>query len=74
LGGATRASSKLNIAGIGFGGQGGHDLAQMESENIVALCRCDKKSRRAHFQKISQAKPVQTIIARCDEMKGSMRW
>ena len=39
LRGATSANEKLNLAGIGIGGQGGHDLGQMESENIVALVR-----------------------------------
>ena len=34
-------SDKLNIAGIGCGGQGGGDLARMETENIVALCDVD---------------------------------
>lgn len=34
-------SDTLNIAGIGVGGQGGGDLAQMETENIVALCDVD---------------------------------
>ncbi|HJQ80939.1 MAG TPA: twin-arginine translocation signal domain-containing protein, partial [Lacipirellulaceae bacterium] len=34
-------SDKLNIAGIGIGGQGASDLAEMESENIVALCDVD---------------------------------
>ena len=43
LNGATPASEKLRIAGIGFGGQGAHDLAQMEKENIVALCDVDKQ-------------------------------
>jgi hypothetical protein len=31
-------NSKLNIAMIGSGGRGGHNLKQVESENIVALC------------------------------------
>ena len=34
-------SDKLNIAGIGCGGQGGGDLSRMEKENIVALCDVD---------------------------------
>src|SRR5262245_45897290 len=37
-GGAKSPNEKLNIAGIGIGGQGGHDIGQMLSENIVALC------------------------------------
>ena len=34
-------NEKLNIAGIGIGGMGGHNLRQMETENIVALCDVD---------------------------------
>jgi hypothetical protein len=34
-------SDKLNIAGIGIGGKGFHNLKNMESENIVALCDID---------------------------------
>ncbi|MHC4603886.1 MAG: Gfo/Idh/MocA family protein, partial [Planctomycetota bacterium] len=34
-------SEKLNIAGIGVGGQGSWDLDNVSSENIVALCDVD---------------------------------
>src|ERR1039458_1333639 len=34
-------STKLNIAGIGVGGMGASNLANLESENIVALCDVD---------------------------------
>ncbi|RPI91519.1 MAG: gfo/Idh/MocA family oxidoreductase, partial [Chloroflexi bacterium] len=39
--GQTAPSGKLNIAGIGVGGQGGGVLGEMKSENIVALCDVD---------------------------------
>lgn len=39
--GQTPPSGKLNIAGIGIGGQGGGVLNDMKSENIVALCDVD---------------------------------
>ncbi len=39
--GFVAPSDKLNIAGIGCGGQGGGDLGQMSTENIVALCDVD---------------------------------
>ena len=35
-------SDKLNIAGIGVGGMGYHNLKQMEQQNIVALCDVDE--------------------------------
>lgn len=34
-------SEKMNIAGIGVGGMGAANLANLESENIVALCDVD---------------------------------
>lgn len=39
--GQTPPSGKLNIAGIGVGGQGGGDLSNVGGENIVALCDVD---------------------------------
>lgn len=45
FGGPGRKSpgEKLNIAGIGIGGQGAGDLKDMAGENIVALCDVDWK-------------------------------
>ncbi len=39
--GQTPPSEKLNIAGVGIGGQGGGVLGEMKTENIVALCDVD---------------------------------
>ena len=55
LRGAPSANSKLNLAGIGIGGQGGHDLAQMETENIIALCDVDKNHAARTFKKYPKA-------------------
>jgi len=44
-------SDKLNIAGIGVGGQGGGDIARMASENIVALCDVDWERAARTFKK-----------------------
>ena len=41
LNGAKSPNEKLNIAGIGIGGQGASDLSNMSSENIVGLCDVD---------------------------------
>ncbi len=46
---------KLNIAGIGVGGQGAGDLREMEGENIVALCDVDGKYAAHTFKKYPQA-------------------
>ena len=58
LGRAGNASpnSKLNIAGIGIGGQGAWDLEQVAAENIVALCDVDWDYAAKTFKKYSNAK------------------
>jgi len=56
LAGAKSPSDKLNIAGIGIGGQGAHDLAQFESENIVALCDVDAEYAGPTFERYPKAK------------------
>jgi len=58
LGGAghTAASEKLNIAGIGVGGQGSGDLRGVESENIVALCDVDWTRAAGTFRRYPKAK------------------
>jgi len=49
--GFVAPSDKLNIAGIGCGGQGGGDLGQMSKENIVALCDVDWERAAKTFAK-----------------------
>ncbi len=39
--GQTPPSDRLNVAGIGVGGKGADDLAELDGENIVALCDVD---------------------------------
>jgi predicted dehydrogenase len=58
LGGAGQKppSEKLNIAGIGVGGQGGGVLADMTGENIVALCDVDAKYAAHTFKAHPKAK------------------
>ncbi len=53
--GQTPPSEKLAIAGIGVGGQGGGDLRDMKSENIVALCDVDWKYAAGTFNTFPQA-------------------
>jgi predicted dehydrogenase len=69
LRGAASANQKLNIAGIGIGGQGAHDLSQMESENIVALCDVDKRHAAHVFKKYPQAKQFTDYRKMLDDMK-----
>ena len=69
LRGQTPPSGKLNIAGIGFGGQGAHDLAQMESENIVALCDVDKNHAGHVFRKYGKARQFTDYRQMLDQVK-----
>src|SRR6266576_4679140 len=54
--GKAPPNSKLNIAGIGIGGQGGSDLHDVSSENIVALCDVDWDYATKIFAKYPNAK------------------
>jgi predicted dehydrogenase len=49
-------NEKINIAGIGIGGQGRSDLENCESQNIVALCDVDWKYASRAFNKYPNAK------------------
>jgi predicted dehydrogenase len=69
LRGAASPNQKLNLAGIGVGGQGAHDLGQMESENIVALCDVDKNRAGQTFKKHPKAKQFTDYRRMLDEMK-----
>jgi predicted dehydrogenase len=69
LRGATSPNGKLNLAGIGIGGQGAHDLGQMESENIVALCDVDKNYAGRIFKKYSKAQQFTDYRQMLDQMK-----
>ena len=69
LRGGTSPNSKLNLAGIGIGGQGAHDLGEMESDNIVALCDVDKNYAARIFKKYPRAKQFTDYRQMLDEMK-----
>ena len=56
LGGADAPSNKLNLAGIGVGGMGGHNLKQCAAENIVALCDVDQAYAAHTFKDYPKAK------------------
>jgi len=49
-------SEKVNIAGIGVGGQGGSDLRALSSQNIVALCDVDWRHAAGTFKRYPNAK------------------
>ncbi len=49
-------SEKMNVAGIGVGGMGAANLANLESENIVALCDVDLSYAARTIKKYPKAK------------------
>jgi predicted dehydrogenase len=56
LDGSASPNNKLNIAGIGIGGQGGNDIDEVSTENIVALCDVDTDHAAHTFKKYPNAK------------------
>jgi predicted dehydrogenase len=50
------ANSRLNIAGIGVGGKGASDVANVDNENIYALCDVDEVNASGAFRAYPQAK------------------
>ncbi len=69
LGGEKPPSEKLNIAGIGVGGQGAGDIGQMAGENIVALCDVDWAHAAGTFQRFPQAKKFKDFRQMLDQVK-----
>ncbi len=69
LNGAIPANERLNVAGIGIGGQGGEDLKHMEKENIVALCDVDQRHAAHTFKRYPKAKQFVDYHQMLDEMK-----
>ena len=53
--GQTPPSEKLNIAGVGIGGQGGGVLGDMKTENSVALCDVDWAKASGTFKAFPRA-------------------
>ncbi len=63
-------SEKLNIAGVGIGGQGGSDIQEVSSENIVALCDVDSAHAGPIFQKYPGAKRYQDFRVMLEKEKN----
>ena len=54
--GGDSANNKLNIAGIGVGGQGGSDINAVSSENIAFLCDVDLNRASGTIKRYPNAK------------------
>jgi predicted dehydrogenase len=68
--GQTPPSEKINIAGIGVGGQGAGDIgAVAPGNNLVALCDVDLRRSGDTFKKFPEAKPYRDFRKMFDEME-----
>ncbi len=67
--GYTPPSEKLNIAGIGVGGQGVYDIGQVSSENIVALCDVDWEHAADTFNRFPMAKKYRDFRKMLEKQK-----
>lgn len=70
--GHTAPSDKLNIAGIGVGGMGRRNLANMNTENIVALCDVDQRYAAKTFKDYPKAKQFKDWREMYDKMDKSI--
>ena len=59
--GHTPPSEKLNIAGVGVGGQGASDLLRLPNKNIIALCDVDAQRAGPTFERYPNANNDGTI-------------
>ncbi|HOW64745.1 MAG TPA: Gfo/Idh/MocA family oxidoreductase [Candidatus Paceibacterota bacterium] len=69
LNGANPASERINLAGIGVGGQGASDLNSLSSQNIVALCDVDWNHAAGTFKRFPQAKRHKDYRKMLEEQK-----
>jgi predicted dehydrogenase len=72
LGGAGHVppSEKLNIAGVGVGGQGAGDLREMGSGNIVALCDVDWTRAAETFKQYPKARQYRDFRVMLEKEKN----
>lgn len=62
-------NEKLNIAGIGIGGQGRFDIHRLADENIVALCDVDWRKAKATFKAFPDAKKYKDFRVMLEKRK-----
>ncbi len=54
--GQPSANSKLNIAAVGVGGMGAHDIQRVSSENVGAICDVDQRFAKKAAEAFPEAK------------------
>ncbi len=62
-------SEKVNIAGIGIGGQGRNDVSQCKDDNIVALCDVDQRHASGAFRDHPNAKRYRDFRVMLEKQK-----
>ena len=62
-------NEKLNIAGIGVGGQGGRDLDNLRGENVVALCDVDDAHAAPVYERYPDAKRYRDFRVMLEQQK-----
>ncbi|OHE81504.1 MAG: hypothetical protein A2107_11070 [Verrucomicrobia bacterium GWF2_62_7] len=67
--GQAPPSDKLNIAGIGVGGQGGRDIQNVSGENLVAFCDVDEIRAADTFKKFPNVRRFQDFRKMFDAME-----
>jgi predicted dehydrogenase len=73
--GVTPPSERLNIGGVGIGGQGGGVLNEMKTENIVALCDVDSAKAAGTFKtfpKAEQFKDYRVMLEKRKDIEAVM--
>jgi predicted dehydrogenase len=71
--GTPAPGDRLNIAGVGVGGQGGGDIDQVSGgNNIVALCDCDWQKAAGQFKKYPSARQFRDFRKMFDEMEKNI--
>jgi predicted dehydrogenase len=73
LNGATSANNKINLAGVGVGGQGRGDLNQLTQSgdvNVVALCDVDWQRAAGTFRHWPEAKPFKDYRKMLDDVSS----
>ena len=71
--GQTPPSERLNIAGVGIGGQGGWDLEQVKDQNIVALADVDWGYAAHTLGQVSTGHQIQRLPRDARQGKGNRR-
>lgn len=64
----TNLNRKLKILGVGIGGRGAADLAEMETEEIIGLCDVDWNYAKHIFEKYPNAKRYKDYRVMFDEL------